>query len=127
TPGAVELVKVDSEDATLYLENAVFELQDRDGETIQSDLTTDESGSIIVNNLDVGKYQFVEQVPPYGYDLDSKPIQFEIVRGQSEVLKIVQTNTLTTGEAVVTKVDASNQELKLEGAEFKVVFESGET
>ncbi|MDO6658990.1 collagen binding domain-containing protein, partial [Anaerobacillus sp. 1_MG-2023] len=25
TPGAVELVKVDSEDATLYLENAVFE------------------------------------------------------------------------------------------------------
>ncbi len=60
-----------------------------------------------------------------GYVLDSKEIEFEIVKNQKETLKVQAINELKTGAVELTKVDADNNEIKLEGAEFKLLDATG--
>ncbi|WP_425597655.1 MSCRAMM family protein [Virgibacillus salarius] len=48
---SVELTKVDKYDHEKFLENAVFELQDKDGNTIKKGMTTNEDGKLLINNL----------------------------------------------------------------------------
>jgi choice-of-anchor A domain-containing protein len=59
TAGSVILSKIDSESGE-GLQGAIFELQDKDGKAIQSDLATDEVGKLAVDGLEPGDYQLVE-------------------------------------------------------------------
>src|SRR5690625_1760973 len=84
--GSVELLKVNENGDTL--KNAVFELQDEDGNTLRENLTTDSDGKLIIEELKPGKYQFVETEAPFGYQLDDTPIEFDIEFNQQETLEI---------------------------------------
>ncbi len=125
--GSVELVKVDEDDEDKTLAGAVFELQNEAGETVKKDITTDENGKIVVENLRPGKYQFVETKAPAYYELDADPIAFEIEKSQKEQLDIIAKNKLITGKVELTKADQDNNYAPLAGAVFELQNEAGET
>ncbi|MBC1606085.1 LPXTG cell wall anchor domain-containing protein [Listeria rocourtiae] len=103
--GSVELTKVDRISRAV-LAGAKFELQDANGLVIQSDLVTNEFGTISVNELDPGNYQFVETKAPQGYQLDSTPVTFTIKAGESETVKVIKENTpILADEPIDDEVD----------------------
>ncbi len=126
-PGSVELVKVDEDDEDKTLAGAVFELQNEAGDTVKKDITTDENGKIVVENLRPGTYQFVETKAPAYYELDADPIAFEIEKSQKEQLRITAKNKLITGKAELTKADQDNNHAPLAGAVFELQNEAGKT
>ena len=75
--GSVELHKVDAI-TKKSLAGAVFDLENQSGKVLQSNLTTDSNGNLIVKNLKDGNYQFVEVKAPQGYQINSNPIKFTI-------------------------------------------------
>lgn len=95
--GSVELHKVDAV-TKKSLAGAVFDLESQSGKRLQSNLTTDSNGNLIVKNLKDGNYQFVEVKAPQGYQISSKPIKFTINDSSSN--------------AVSVKVTAENRPLK---------------
>ncbi|MFP7492529.1 SpaA isopeptide-forming pilin-related protein [Terribacillus saccharophilus] len=126
-PGVVSLIKVDKDNPEAYLENAEFRLLDSDGNTVKEKLYTDSEGRIIVEDLAPGSYTFVETKAPIGYELDDAPISVTVEKGQKEAAVVTAVNELTTGTAVLEKVDADDKDLKLEGAVFKLVNDKGDT
>jgi len=76
--GAVELIKWD-EDGKTGLPGAVFDLY-RVGEEVPvaTDLETDSNGKILVGDLVVGSYYFVETAAPDGYGLNTTQIPFVV-------------------------------------------------
>ncbi|WP_248305774.1 MSCRAMM family protein [Clostridium perfringens] len=121
--GKVVLTKKDSKNGNL-LEGAVFNLQDQQGNNIRTNLITDENGQIILNDLAPGDYQFVETKAPNGYELDTTPVKFTIVVGQTETVNIEKVNTASLGGVVLTKKDSKNGNL-LEGAVFNLQDQQG--
>ena len=95
--GSVELHKVDAI-TKKSLAGAVFDLENQSGKVLQSNLTTDSNGNLIVKNLKDGNYQFVEVKAPQGYQINSNPIKFTINDSSSN--------------AVSVKITAENQPLK---------------
>jgi LPXTG-motif cell wall-anchored protein len=123
TAGSVILSKIDSESGE-GLQGAIFELQDKDGKAIQSDLATDEVGKLAVDGLEPGDYQLVETQAPTGYDLDATPVAFTIEKDQKAAIQVTKTNTLTSGGVVLSKIDAKTGE-GLQGAVFELQDKEG--
>ncbi|KID20378.1 hypothetical protein NV44_02770, partial [Listeria monocytogenes] len=81
--GSVEVTKLDAAtEATLA--GATFELQDKEGSTLQTDVKTDENGVLKVTDLVRGSYQVVETSAPTGYKLGNSPVSFEVVAGETD-------------------------------------------
>ncbi|PHL86693.1 hypothetical protein BTA10_00180 [Enterococcus faecium] len=116
--GGVELIK-HAEGSGEVLQGAVFELQNREGETLQTGLTTGEDGKLAIDGLAPGAYQLVETQAPIGYELDATPIEFEIERSQTAVVELTKENRLTPGGVVLTKIDDQSGEI-LQGAVFEL-------
>lgn len=106
TPGNVTLTKVD--DFKNVLEGVVFELQDSQGNVLQSDLTTDDKGQLSLKDLAPDDYQFVETKAPNGYELDTTPHKFTIKPGQTEDVSVEIVNHLKDFELLLNKVDAAS-------------------
>ncbi|WP_270166339.1 SpaA isopeptide-forming pilin-related protein [Paenibacillus sp. SYP-B4298] len=130
--GSVELTKVDSEDHSIVLEGAVYSLEQYDAaadrwNVIRSSLTTDQQGKLAASGLRPGHYRLIETAAPTDYELDTTPIPFAIALGQTAAATLQHSNTLTPGSVELTKVDADEPSLVLEGAEFKLVDALGAT
>ncbi|WP_423363875.1 MSCRAMM family protein [Mycoplasma sp. P36-A1] len=121
--GSVQLTKTDKE-TNKVLQGAVFELQDKDGNVIKSNLTTDENGKIIVKDLKYGEYQFVEVKAPTGYVEDTTPIPFTIKKGDETLVKVGLTNQIIKGDVQLTKVDEKSK-AALKGAVFNLLDKDG--
>ena len=128
--GKVVLTKVDADDESVRLPDAVFKLEERaadgtwSGLTGHEALTTDANGLITVEDLVVGSYRFVETAAPAGYVLDDTPREFAIDASAPApiVVNLTAENAKEPplGKAVLTKVDADDESVRLSGAVFKL-------
>lgn len=125
---SIQLLKLDSTDATLKLEGAEFNLyhydgtivtHDKDGLIIPQTYTTNRDGIILIDNLTPGNYKLVEVTAPAGYWLDDTPIHFTISANQLVPISVIVTNT-KVGNLIIKKVDNNQPQLPLNGAEFKL-------
>ncbi|HFD1672637.1 TPA: collagen binding domain-containing protein, partial [Enterococcus faecium] len=98
TPGGVVLTKIDDQSGEV-LQGAVFELQNREGETLQTGLTTGEEGKLAIDGLAPGAYQLVETQAPTGYELDATPVTFKIEKEQEAAIFLTKENRKVAGSS----------------------------
>ena len=123
-PGALVLTKVDKHSGAV-LADAVFELQDAAGNTLQQDLTTDAEGQIRITDLRPGTYQLVETQAPAYYSLSQEKLVFEIEHSQEQSLQLTAENEWIRGAVELTKQDADNDDAPLAGAVFELQTADG--
>ncbi|CAM4163967.1 MSCRAMM family protein [Listeria ivanovii] len=90
--GAVEVTKVDSADATIYLADAEFNLVDENNNVVQT-VTTNEAGKADLSNLVPGEYQLIETKAPAGYEIDSTPIPVSVNADQTTNITVENVKT----------------------------------
>ncbi|WP_057877470.1 SpaA isopeptide-forming pilin-related protein [Levilactobacillus paucivorans] len=128
--GEVLLTKTDRETGA-KLAGATYTLEDSNGKIYGSGLVTDANGNISFASLPAGDYKFIETAAPEGYTLDSTPIPFTIVKGETATVDVSAEDTADhndeepSGEVILTKVDKATGE-KLTGAVYKLVDAEGE-
>ncbi|MGX6962960.1 MSCRAMM family protein, partial [Vagococcus xieshaowenii] len=119
--GSVELEKIDSL-TKLPLSEVKFDLLDENDTVIESNLTTDSNGLIRVDNLEVGKYKFIETSALPGYLSLDGPIEFSI-KEDEELIKLTVPNEPIKGKLTIQKVDSSDTNKLLSGAIFELYDE----
>ncbi len=92
--GSIKLIKKDAATEDL-LAGAEFKLVDADGEVVEENLTTNEDGEIVIDDLFLGNYQLIETKAPAGYELDETPIDVEITEDEQVVEKDATNNQIT--------------------------------
>ncbi|WP_459777076.1 SpaA isopeptide-forming pilin-related protein [Bacillus altitudinis] len=118
---ALEVMK-EGEDGK-KLQGVRFEVLDQNDKVVRKDLTTDEDGKLLVDDLKPGKYQLVETESIDGYQKKNKPYPFTIEIAQKKPAEIKVINDLKTGDVQLTKLGEKDD--VLEGAEFKLVDANG--
>ena len=85
----IKLVKVDAEDNTVVLANAVFEVTGTDGSKFE--LTTAADGTVTSPALVAGTYKVKEKTAPAGYELNTEEFTL-IVNSTTNVIQTVKDN-----------------------------------
>ena len=87
----IKLVKVDAEDNTVVLANAVFEFTGTDGSKFE--LTTAADGTVTSPALVAGTYKVKEKTAPAGYELSTEEFTL-IVNSTTNVIQTVKDNPI---------------------------------
>ena len=119
--GRVEIHKEDSEIAGLKLAGAVFGIFD--GETLITEITTNEEGYAISGLINYGDYKMRETKAPEGYQLNDKEWDIQIREDQKTYTYNI-TNDVIKGKVQIVKLDSKNAEKPVEGAEFDIISEN---
>ncbi|MGY3721778.1 MSCRAMM family protein, partial [Vagococcus carniphilus] len=127
--GSVELEKADEDNTNKVLSDAEFALYNSTGELVMGNLSTDETGKLRVDDLAEGKYYFVETKAPIGYEISTEQHHFEVIAdNKNDVVQIKVTNKkeeTKLGSVELKKVDASDPNQVLPGAEFSLYQSDG--
>ncbi len=110
--GAITIEKVDSANPDIKLPGAVFSLYHAEtNECLASEITTNENGEALVNNLPLGRYRLEETASPRGYKLSADPTEFEITEDDTaKPLLITKENDAVAKSVLITKtIPASNR------------------
>ncbi|WP_088884212.1 SpaA isopeptide-forming pilin-related protein [Bacillus spizizenii] len=123
--GSVQLTKEDADGQKL--EGAIFRIIDKEGNTVQEGLTSDENGRVAASGLAPGHYAFVETKAPSGYVLNTEKIEFTISDSAAGKPEPVDAGIAINykGSVELTKENTEGQ--KLEGAVFNIVDQEGNT
>ncbi|MCV3296559.1 MAG: SpaA isopeptide-forming pilin-related protein [Oenococcus sp.] len=121
--GSAQLTKVDAKGNPLA--GAIFKVVDKNGKDVQTNLTSDATGVVKVDNLAPGQYIFYETQAPAGYVLNTVGTPFTIHTQAAGQPATVDAGALTNykGSATITKTDSQGNPLA--GAVFKVVDKNG--
>lgn len=120
--GNLKIYKVDKDNNKIGLGNVVFDLYSEEFQKVIGTYTTDTNGEIQINNLRIGNYQLIERKTGKWYNLaedTSINIEWNITD------EIVIENELKKGQVKIIKVDAENNEIKLQGVKFQVLDING--
>ena len=122
--GKINILKVDGADEGVKLSGAVFEVKDFQG-TVVDTITTDENGVGTSKELPYGSYTVAEVSAPSGYELsgESKNVTID---SNGQIIELTFKNSKLLGSIAIEKVDSEDSEIKLKGAEFKVLNSDGE-
>ena len=122
--GKINILKVDSADENIKLPGAVFGVKDSEG-TVVDTITTDENGVGTSKELPYGSYTVAEVSAPSGYELseESKNVTID---SNGQIIELTFKNSKLLGSIAIEKVDSEDSEIKLKGAEFKVLNSDGE-
>ena len=115
--GKVEVTLVDAVVDGKPIKGATFVL--KQGDTVVKELTTDDSGKVVFEDVPYGEYTVVEKTTLENYVIDSAPKAVKIEQ-QGQVEKVQVVNVLKTSNVKVTKVDADDNTKKLAGVEFEL-------
>lgn len=122
--GELQVTKVEK-GSNIPLKGAVFEVRDKDNHVIQT-ITSGEDGKAKAIDLPIGEYKLVEVAAPEGYKLDNKSYDFEITKDtKTPIEKTVENELLEKGVIEITKVDATDVNLKLKNAVFQILDKDG--
>ena len=88
--------------------NTKIELYTEHDELIYTGIT-DSNGEIIIEELKLGKYYFIEIEPATGYIITDEKVYFEI-KENGEIIKANMSNKPITGTLVFSKIDFSTSE-----------------
>ncbi|MFT8469792.1 MAG: SpaA isopeptide-forming pilin-related protein [Oenococcus sp.] len=122
--GSATLTKTDAQGNPL--KGAIFKVVDKDGNDVQTGLTSGADGKITVTDLAPGVYSFVETQAPDGYVLNTNKTDFTIAASAQNAPAVVNASSEFMnyqGAATLTKTDATGN--PLQGAVFKVVDKNG--
>ena len=122
--GKINILKVDGADEGVKLSGAVFEVKDSEG-TVVDTITTDENGVGTSKELPYGSYTVAEVSAPSGYELSGEAKNVTI-DSNGEIIELTFKNSKLLGSIAIEKVDSEDSEIKLKGAEFKVLNSDGE-
>ncbi|MCY9355344.1 Ig-like domain-containing protein [Bacillus spizizenii] len=123
--GSVVLTKEEADGQKL--EGAVFRIIDKEGNTVQEGLTSDENGRVTASGLAPGRYAFVETKAPSGYVLNTEKKEFAISDSAAGKPDPADAGIAINykGSVELTKENTEGQ--KLEGAVFNIVDQEGNT
>lgn len=119
--GSIHLTKVDAL-SQVPLEGTRFELKSMAGQTLATG-TTNDQGQLNFNGLLPGNYQVFEIEARSGYILNESPITTAVL---AEEIKHLTLENQPQRKVKITKVDAANPALVLEGAIFQLLNSQGQ-
>lgn len=109
-----------SEDTKLPLSGVSFDLLDKDSKQIKTDLKTNESGEIIIENLNPGTYYIKEIKTLEGYILYDKVIKLDV--GLNETSKIVINNYKQEEKKIELETKSSIQEISNKSTKTEITL-----
>lgn len=124
--GNVKIEKVDSEDNSIKISNVKFEIFDQNMNKLE-EIVTDDNGIAYTSKYAVRDYQKLyikEKEANKAYKLDTKT--YEVSLKEKNTANITITNQVKKGKIKVVKVDKDNNEVFLDGVEFKIQNSKGE-
>ena len=122
--GKINILKVDSADEKIKLQGAIFEVKDSEGNVVDT-ITTGENGVGTSKELPYGNYKVEEVGAPSGYEL-SDEFKNVTIDSNGQTIELTFKNSKLLGLISIEKIDSEDSEIKLEGAEFKVINSNGE-
>ncbi|MBQ7411150.1 MAG: Cys-Gln thioester bond-forming surface protein [Clostridia bacterium] len=123
--GEIEVIKVDKDKVEVKLEGVVFEICDEDGIVVDS-IVTDSEGKAKSIRLPIDKKYLVYEKsnPNEKYVLNEEPIKVELE--EDKITSITFENEVRKGQIEIIKVDAENNEVKIEGVTFEILNSNDE-
>ncbi|MFD1902328.1 collagen binding domain-containing protein [Enterococcus termitis] len=115
-------MKKDSENNQV-LKDAVFELKNAAGETVESGLTTNDQGIIEVAHLPIGTYQLIETKAPKGYQLDTKSIQVNVQFNETVEVTVLNNKELSESELQPSEHFGAIKVIKKDREDLRVLKE----
>lgn len=107
---------------TTKLQGVGFELLDKDQNVLYSDLTTNENGEILIDNLLPGTYYIKETRTLEGYELYNKLIKIELNLNEETTV-----NVINLQEEPDITIDNTKSEISVESNENKVTVKLPKT
>ena len=121
--GQVKVVKIDEDNNEVKLEGVEFKVYDEKGNVVDT-LVTDKNGEAVSKRLPIDQTYTVQETKTLeNYVLTEEPQT--VVLKEDQITDLTFTNEKKKGQVKVIKVDEDNNEIKLEGVEFKIYDESG--
>ncbi len=117
--GKVQILKIGEENNPL--QGAIFGIYDINDVLIE-ELTTNENGIALSQDIIYGDYYIKELGAPHGYWINETPIQFSIDDSETKIVEFV--NELIQKQIRVIKCDMRDNERRLAGAVFEVYKDS---
>ncbi|SFH78081.1 LPXTG-motif cell wall anchor domain-containing protein/conserved repeat domain-containing protein [Tindallia magadiensis] len=133
--GNIQFQKVDA-DTENSVEGAVFNLyESSDENTVIATATSDEDGLVTFENVGYGNYVIKEDAPATGYLITEETLEANVSEKDvtvfagpagNEAERFKLENQVMKGSLQMTKVDAEDNNRKLEGATFELFRKSGD-
>lgn len=118
---SLEIIKIDADNNEYKIANAIFEIIDETTGKIVTNVTTDENGRALVENLKVTHIYSAKEVKAnYKYKLNEEMMTNIIVK-PNEITHITFENEKLKGQLRVIKVDADNNEYRISNVTFEIL------
>lgn len=115
--GSLEITKIDKDNPEIVLEGVKFKITDKDG--FEYEVTTDEIGKAIVEDIRVGKVSIKEVETNKGYELLENELNVEVK--YNEVVKVTIENEKLKGQVEIYKTDKDDSNIKIPNVKFEIL------
>ena len=123
--GQIRVIKVDQDNNEIKLKGVKFNVLDENNNVLETIITNDEGEAVTsryaVRDFEKLTLQEVETLENYKLTEEPQTIELEA----NEIVDVVFQNEKKKGQIKVIKIDEDNNEVRLEGVEFKIYDESG--
>ena len=121
--GQIKVIKIDEDNNEVRLKGVEFKIYDESGNEVGT-LVIDENGEAVSERLPIDqKYTVQETKTLENYVLTEEPQT--VILEEDQITDLTFTNEKKKGQIKVIKIDEDNNEVRLEGVEFKIYDESG--